>query len=96
MGLSLQEQYVEVIEFPLNSEVIRAFHAISKQIVKCENKDWIFLAPVLSCHVKFQCCTIEGKRSAALRFIPKEDLKKERYGEYLHLFKNDSSKDKAF
>ncbi|KRF21722.1 peptide-methionine (R)-S-oxide reductase MsrB [Paenibacillus sp. Soil787] len=30
--------------------------------------------------------------SAALPFIPKEDLKKEGYGEYLHLFENDSSK----
>ncbi|KQX53889.1 peptide-methionine (R)-S-oxide reductase MsrB [Paenibacillus sp. Root444D2] len=30
--------------------------------------------------------------SAALRFIPKEDLKKEGYGEYPHLFENDSLK----
>jgi len=29
--------------------------------------------------------------SAALRFIPKEDLKKEGYGEYLHWVDNDSS-----
>ncbi len=30
--------------------------------------------------------------SASLRFIPEEDMKKEGYGEYLYLFKEDKSK----
>jgi peptide-methionine (R)-S-oxide reductase len=33
--------------------------------------------------------------SAALRFIPKEDLEKEGYGEYLHLFEPGNKKDEG-
>ncbi|RUS44956.1 DNA ligase [Cohnella sp. AR92] len=60
-GLQLEGKYVGVIEFPPHRNVIRAFHTISKQIIKGENKEWVFLEPILSCRVKYQCFTKDGK-----------------------------------
>ncbi|MCY9749075.1 DNA ligase [Paenibacillus larvae] len=60
-GLTVNGKYVGVIEFPPSSDVIRAFNQISRQLVRGENKDWCFLEPVISCKVKFQCFTKDGK-----------------------------------
>ncbi|MCY9669583.1 DNA ligase [Paenibacillus alginolyticus] len=60
-GLTINGSYVGVIEFPPPSDAIRALNHISKQLVRGENKDWRFLDPVISCKVKFQCFTKEGK-----------------------------------
>jgi len=60
-GLQMDGKYVGVIEFPPPKEFIQAFRSISRQIVIGENKDWIFLEPVLSCRVKFQCYSKDGK-----------------------------------
>ncbi|WP_169088585.1 hypothetical protein [Paenibacillus sp. PL91] len=52
-GLSVNNNYVGVMEFPPHSDVIRAFSQISKQLVRGENKDWRFLEPVITCKIKF-------------------------------------------
>lgn len=60
-GLQQEGRYVGVIEFPPTKEIVRAFRAIAKQIKTGENKDWIYVEPVISCRVKFQCFTKDGK-----------------------------------
>lgn len=60
-GLTINGTYVGVIEFPPSSDVIREFNQVSKQLVRGENKDWRFLEPVISCKIKFQCFTKDGK-----------------------------------
>jgi ATP-dependent DNA ligase len=60
-GLTMNGKYVGVMEFPPQTDAIRAFNKDSKHLIRGENKDWIFLEPLLSCRVKFQCFTKEGK-----------------------------------
>ncbi|WP_426452800.1 DNA ligase [Paenibacillus sp. S-38] len=60
-GLSIGGKYVGVLEFPPPAAERKAFIKIAKQITRGENKDWIFVDPVISCTVKFQCFTKDGK-----------------------------------
>jgi DNA ligase 1 len=60
-GLSINGKYVGVLEFPPPTSVTQEFYKIANQIVCSENKDWIFLEPLLSCKIKFQCYTKDGK-----------------------------------
>jgi DNA ligase-1 len=62
-GWSLFHQgiYVGVLEFPPPSKELKAFYKISKQLIRDDNKEWIFLDPLLSCKVKFQSYTKSGK-----------------------------------
>ncbi|MBM7564307.1 DNA polymerase LigD [Paenibacillus sacheonensis] len=60
-SLTKKGQHIGVIEFPPPSEVLKAFGAVAKQIVRGESKDWIYIEPVLTCKVKFQCYTKEGR-----------------------------------
>lgn len=60
-GLTINGRYAGVLEFPPNSDVIRAFNHISKQLIRTENKGWRYLDPIISCKVKFQCFTKDGK-----------------------------------
>ncbi|WP_219834290.1 RNA ligase family protein [Paenibacillus sp. R14(2021)] len=62
-GWSLTDdgKHMGVIEFPPPSDVLNAFRAVAKQIVTGESKDWIYLKPVLTCNVKFQCYTKDSK-----------------------------------
>jgi ATP-dependent DNA ligase len=60
-GLSINGSYVGVMEFPPSSDVIREFNQMSKQLIRGEKKGWRFLDPVISCKVKFQCFTKDGK-----------------------------------
>jgi bifunctional non-homologous end joining protein LigD/DNA ligase-1 len=60
-GLTMNGEYVGVMEFPPNTDAIRAFNKVSRQLIRAEKKDWLFLEPLLSCRVKFQCFTKEGK-----------------------------------
>ncbi|MCP1312135.1 DNA ligase [Paenibacillus tyrfis] len=60
-GLTANGMYVGMIEFPPSNEFIRAFNQISKQLVRSEYKGWRYLEPVISCKIKFQCFTKDGK-----------------------------------
>lgn len=60
-GLSINGTYVGVLEFPPPSNVTKEFYQVAKQITRSENKDWIFLDPLLSCKIKFQCYSKKGK-----------------------------------
>jgi ATP-dependent DNA ligase len=60
-GLTMNGEYVGVMEFPPHTDAIRALNKVSKQLIRGENKEWVFLEPLLSCRVKFQCFTKEGK-----------------------------------
>nr|WP_231978243.1 hypothetical protein [Mycobacterium sp. E3298] len=60
-SLSSDGEYRGVIEFPPSSEARKAFFRIAKQIKTGENRDWIFLDPVISCKVKYQSLTRSGK-----------------------------------
>lgn len=60
-GLSVNGKYVGVLEFPPSHEVIRAFNQISKQLIRGDSKGWRYLEPLISCKVKFQCFTKDGK-----------------------------------
>ncbi|MDN8593139.1 DNA ligase [Paenibacillus sp. 11B] len=60
-GLQLNGKYVGVLEFPPHRDILSKFHHVSKKLVRNENKNWIYLEPVLSCKVRFQCFTKDGK-----------------------------------
>lgn len=60
-GLSLNGRYVGILEFPPKPDVIQAFHKISQQLIKGESKGWRYLEPLISCKIKFQCFTKDGK-----------------------------------
>ncbi|MFX3643454.1 MAG: DNA ligase [Candidatus Pristimantibacillus sp.] len=60
-GLSVDGRYVGMLEFPPSTEVLRAFNQVSKQLIKHENKGWLYIEPLISCKIKFQCFTKEGK-----------------------------------
>lgn len=52
-------KYVGTCEFVPPKER-QAFYQISKQIVRKEDKNWIYLEPLIKCKVKFQCWTKTG------------------------------------
>ncbi|MFX3637346.1 MAG: DNA ligase [Candidatus Pristimantibacillus sp.] len=60
-GLTVDGRYVGVLEFPPSTEVLREFNKVSKQLIRHEHKSWMYIEPVLSCKIKFQCFTKEGK-----------------------------------
>lgn len=60
-GLTVNGRCVGVLEFPPSLEVILAFNQVSKQLIRHEDNGWRYLEPVLSCKIKFQCFTKEGK-----------------------------------
>lgn len=53
------DKYVGVMEF-VPSDERKAFLEISKQLRKGEDKDWIYLEPLIKCKVKFQSYTKKG------------------------------------
>lgn len=61
-GLSINGNYVGMIEFPPSVQVRKEFNKVAKQIVCGENNEWIFIDPLLSCKVKFQCYTKDGSK----------------------------------
>lgn len=60
-GLSLNGLNVGVLEFPPSQTEIRALTHISQQIKCNETKGWRYLTPLISCKIKFQCFTKNGK-----------------------------------
>lgn len=60
-GLMINGSYVGVLEFPPVEAVRREFYSLSKKLNRSENDKWIHLDPVVTCRVKFQCFTKEGK-----------------------------------
>ncbi|CAG7651185.1 DNA ligase [Paenibacillus allorhizosphaerae] len=60
-GLMLNGSYVGVMEFPPAEEVRREFYKFSKKLIRGENKHWILLDPSITCRIKFQCYTKDGK-----------------------------------
>lgn len=60
-GLSINDKYVGILEFPPKPDVIQAFYKISKQLIRGESKGWRHLEPLISCRIKFQCFTKDGK-----------------------------------
>ncbi|MDQ0176015.1 ATP-dependent DNA ligase [Bacillus chungangensis] len=63
----LDNRYKGVLEFvPPNER--RAFYQISKQLIAGEDKDYIYLDPLISCEVKYQCLSKKGyMRSASFQ-----------------------------
>lgn len=58
-SISKDGQYVGTCEFvPPNER--NAFFEIAKQITVREDKDWVYLEPVIKCKVKFQAYTKKG------------------------------------
>lgn len=71
--LGPDNRYKGVLEFvPPNQR--KAFYQISKQLITGEDKDYIYLDPLISCEVKYQCLTKKGyMRSASFqKFIFQE------------------------
>ncbi|MGG0667898.1 DNA polymerase LigD [Lederbergia citrisecunda] len=64
------DQYKGVLEFVPSAER-KAFYQISKQLVTGEDKNYIYLDPLIKCEVKYQCLSKKGyMRSASFkRFI---------------------------
>lgn len=60
-GLSINGRYVGVAEFPPPKSILSEFHKLANKVVVKEDKDWIYLDPILKCKVKFQCYTKTGK-----------------------------------
>ncbi|MEW9668640.1 DNA polymerase LigD [Ammoniphilus sp. 3BR4] len=58
-SLTKNGKYVGVTEFVPPDEK-KAFNQISKQIIRNEDKNWIYLEPLIKCKVKFQCWTKSG------------------------------------
>lgn len=59
-GLKLDGQYVGTIEFPPSVEAKRDMFSLLKKLTIGEDKDWIFLQPLMTCKVKYQCKTKNG------------------------------------
>ncbi|GIO24795.1 DNA polymerase LigD [Oceanobacillus sp. J11TS1] len=71
--LGSDDRYKGVLEFvPPNER--KSFYQISKQLITSEDKDYIYLDPLISCEVKYQCLSKKGyMRSASFqKFIIKE------------------------
>ena len=60
-GLYQNGKYVGVTEFPPSKEILRQFHVVKEKLIRGEGKGWTYLEPLLSCKVKFQCHTKDGK-----------------------------------
>ncbi len=58
-SLSKDGNYVGICEFVPPTER-KALHDIAKSIVLSEDKDWVYLKPLIKCQVKFQCWTRRG------------------------------------
>lgn len=78
-GLQMNDKYVGLLEFPPQRALIQQFHSIKKNLVRSETKDWIYLEPLISCRIKFQCFTKNGNlRSPTLvEFFPTSSVSKE-------------------
>ncbi len=65
--LGADDRYKGVLEFiPVNEK--KAFHKISKQLITGEDKDYIYLDPLINCEVKYQCLSKKGyMRSASFQ-----------------------------
>jgi DNA ligase-1 len=60
-SLSVGEKYVGILEFPPSAVAREQFFRIAKQIIRYQTDDWIYLDPLITCKVKFQCYTKDGK-----------------------------------
>ncbi|QQZ64584.1 DNA ligase (plasmid) [Paenibacillus sonchi] len=60
-GLSINGNYAGLLEFPPSSDAIRKLNQITKQLTRGEGKGWVYLEPLISCNIKFQCFTKNGK-----------------------------------
>ncbi len=58
-SLLKEGKYVGTAEFVPPAER-SAFYEISKQLIRGEDKEWIYLEPLIKCQVKFQCWTKTG------------------------------------
>ncbi|MEN1990752.1 hypothetical protein [Paenibacillus hubeiensis] len=54
-GLQMDGKYVGIVEFPPHRNILSKFHYELKKLVRND------LEPVLSCKVRFQCFTKDGK-----------------------------------
>lgn len=59
-GLSINGNYVGLLEFPPSGEVVRELNRLSNQLTRGEGKGWVYLEPLISCNIKFQCFTKNG------------------------------------
>lgn len=57
-------KYKGILEFVPPDER-RAFHQISKQLIRDENKNYIYLEPHVQCKVKYQCLSKKGLMRSA-------------------------------
>jgi ATP-dependent DNA ligase len=60
-GLIKNGVHMGVLEFPPSMDIKKEFYKFSKQLICKEEKNMIFLDPFISCKVKFQCFTKNGK-----------------------------------
>ncbi|WP_103108507.1 ATP-dependent DNA ligase [Brevibacillus reuszeri] len=60
-GLSINGKYVGVLEFPPTAAITKDFYMQARHLKRRENKDWYFIDPLISCTIKFQCFTRDGK-----------------------------------
>lgn len=69
-GLQIDGKYVGTLEFPPHRDIIFNIRAEAGKWIKKETEDWIYLEPVISCKVRFQCFTKDGKlRSPVIQEI---------------------------
>lgn len=71
--LDSDDSYKGVLEFVPPTER-KAFYQISQQLITGEDKDYIYLVPIINCEVKYQCLSKKGyMRSASFnKFIFQE------------------------
>ncbi|MBP1934896.1 RNA ligase family protein [Ammoniphilus resinae] len=52
-------KYIGTVEF-VPPAARQAFHQISKQLIRKEDREWVYLDPLIRCKVRFQCWTKKG------------------------------------